>query len=274
MVFQKASAWLFMPQPKGLFVTLSSPRKASQSQTFPIYEEIKQPGSGKQWESLEQAAPLVAESFPHPRRSSNLSRWLLLWLLLSRLLLCSCPAAQPRPCSHPRHLSFGTQTDLLTCEQLLLKNRYPPFQRAKSLGQLGKTGKGHRLNLVLLCAPCGSSHEEAGGMRWGLGTRSWCLCMLETISISKPDTHCLCCCICDPHSAIFLPFPVLSLLPYSVCQWAQPLNWLSSKEGIMLGHRFSYCSFLQPISIMIGKKPGSHHLCFFMTFGWLWSYYS
>lgn len=46
MVFQKASAWLFMPQPKGLFVTLSSPRKASQSQTFPIYQEMKQPGSG------------------------------------------------------------------------------------------------------------------------------------------------------------------------------------------------------------------------------------
>lgn len=99
--------------------------------------------------------------------------------------MCSCPAPQPKPCSHPRHLSFGTQNDLLTCEQQLLKNRYPPFQRAKSLGQLGKTGKGHRLNLVLLCAPCGSSHEEASGMRWALGTRSWCLCMLETISVTS-----------------------------------------------------------------------------------------
>jgi len=196
--------------PKGLLVTLSSPRKASQLQTFPFYQEIKQ---GKQWESLEQAAPLVAESFPRPRRSSDFSQSVLLWLLLSHWLLCSHPAPQPKPCSHPQHLSFATQTDLLTCEQLLLKNRYPPFQRAKSLGQLGKAGKGHRRNLVLLCTPCGSSHKEASGMRRGLGTRSWCLCMLETISISKSDKHCLCFCICDPHSAIFLPFPILSLLP-------------------------------------------------------------
>lgn len=220
------------------------PEKYHSCRLFPFTRRSSSWAWGKQWESLEQAAPLVAESFPHPRRSPNLSQSVLLWLLLSRLLLCSCPAPQPKPCSHPRHLSLGTQTNLLTCEQLLLKNRYPPFQRAKSLRQLGKTGKGHRLNLVLLCTPCGSSHEEASGMRWGLGTRSRCLCMLETISVSKPYKHRLCFCICDPHSAIFLPFPILSLLPYSVCWWAQPLSRLSSKEGIMLCHHFSYCSFL------------------------------
>lgn len=176
--------------PTGLLVTLSSPRKAPQLQPFPFYQEIKS-GSGKQWESLEHAAPLVAQSFPHPRHSSNLSQSFLLWLLRSCLPWCRCPAPQPKPRSHPQHLPFGTQTDSLTCEQLLFKKRYPLFQRAKTLGQLGKTGKGHRLSLVLLCDPCGSSHEEASGMRCALGTRSWCLCMLETISISKPYKHCL-----------------------------------------------------------------------------------
>lgn len=90
----------------------------------------------------------------------------------------------------------------------------------------------------------------------------------------KPYKHCLYFCICDPHSAIFLPFPILSLLPYSVCWWAKPLSCLSSKEGIMLCHHFSYCSFLQQIFITIGKRSGSHHLCSLMTFGWLSSYYS
>lgn len=42
----------------------------------------------------------------------------------------------------------------------------------------------------------------------------------------KPYKHCLYFCICDPHSAIFLPFPILSLLPYSVCWWAKPLSCL------------------------------------------------
>lgn len=78
---------------------------------------------------------------------------------------------QPKPCSHPQHLCWS-QAAVLTCEQLLPKNRYPPFQRAESLGQLGKAGKGHRLDLVLLCAPCGASHEGASGLRWGLGTQA------------------------------------------------------------------------------------------------------
>lgn len=137
---------------------LSSPCKDF-SWLFPLVKRSSSRAQGKQWESLEQAAPGAAESFPHPRCSPAPSRSVLLWLLQSRLLLCSCPAPQSEPCSHPRRLPFGTQTDLLTCEQILLKNRYPPFQRAKSRGQLGKTGTGHGLNLVLLCAPCGSSHE-------------------------------------------------------------------------------------------------------------------
>lgn len=150
----KASAWLFKPNsfhaPQGTACDSLPPEKHHSCRVFPFTRRSSSWAQGKQWESLEQAAPLVAESFPHPRRSPNLSQLVLLWLRLSRLLLCSCPAPQPKPCSHPRHLFFGTQNDLLTCEQQLLKNRYPPFQRAKSLGQLGKTGKGHRLNLVLL----------------------------------------------------------------------------------------------------------------------------
>lgn len=134
---------------------------------------------------MKQAAPSAAESFPHPRRCPDPSQPALLWLLLRRLPLCRCPAPQPEPCGHPRHLSFGTPADSLTCEQLLLKNRYSSFQRAKSLGQLGRTGEGHRLNSVFLCAPRGSSNKEESGMRRGLGTRSWCLCMLETISVSS-----------------------------------------------------------------------------------------
>ena len=140
-------SWLSLP-----------PEKHHSCRLFPLARSSSR-AQGKRWESLEQAAPVVAESFPHPRCSPDPSRSVLLWLLLSRLLLCSCPAPQPEPCSHPRRLSFGTQTDLLTCEQILLKNRYPPFQRAKSRGQPGKTGTGHGLNLVLLCTRCGSSHE-------------------------------------------------------------------------------------------------------------------
>ena len=113
----------FMP-PQGTSCDSLFPQKSiTVVDFFPFTRRSSSWAQGKQWESLEQAAPLVAESFPHPRRSPNLSQSVLLWLLLSRLLLCSCPAPQPKPCSHPRHLSFGTQTDLLTCEQLLLKNR-------------------------------------------------------------------------------------------------------------------------------------------------------
>lgn len=66
----------------------------------------------KQWESLEQAAPLVAESFPHPRPSSNLSQLVLLWLLLSCLLLCSL-SCTPAQALQPSSASFLWYTDWL-----------------------------------------------------------------------------------------------------------------------------------------------------------------
>lgn len=162
----------FMPPHKGLFVALSSPRKASQLQTFPIYQEIKQsgsgwavgkPGTGSSPSSRELPPP---KALPQPQPAG----FVVVSAELPPLAELSCAPAQAL---QPSPASFcWSQADVLTCEQLLLKNRYPPFQRAKSLGQLGKTGKGHRLNLFLLCAPCGASHEGAGGWRWGLGAQA------------------------------------------------------------------------------------------------------
>lgn len=82
------------------------PQKSITVANFSLLPSSRQ-AQGEQWESLEQAAPLVAESFLYPRHCPNLSQLFLLWLLLSRLLLCSCPTPQPKPCSHPQHLSFG-----------------------------------------------------------------------------------------------------------------------------------------------------------------------
>lgn len=249
---------------KGLLMALSSPRKASQLQTFPIYQEIKQPGSG--WAvgtpgtgsspgNTELPPPTVLPK-PQPAGSAVVSAE------LPPLAELSCSPAQAL---QPSSASLcWSQADVLTCEQLLLKNRYPPFQRAKSLGQPGKAGRGHRLDLFLLCAPCGVSHEGASGWRWSLGTRAGAFACWKPFPLESL-TSAVCFGICDPHRAIFLHFPILSLLPYSVCRWDQPLSCLSSKEGIMLCHHLSYCSFLQQISIMIGKgkkkKSGSHHLC-------------
>lgn len=113
------SAWLFMPSsfhaspPSRDFLWLSlPPEKHPSCRLFPFSRRSSSQAQGEQWDNLEQAAPLVAESFPHPRLSPNLSQPGLLWFLLSCLLSQSCPEPQPKPCSHPQHLSVGPS---LTC---------------------------------------------------------------------------------------------------------------------------------------------------------------
>lgn len=176
-----AHAKLLSCPPQGTSHGSVPPGKHPSCRLFPFTRRSSSQAQGECWENLEQAAPLVAESSPHPGQSPNLSQPGLLWFLLS-CLLCRAvllPAQALQPCSASLCWS---QADVLTCEQLLFRHRYPRFQRAKSLGQLGKAGRGHRLDLLLLCTPRGASHEAARALRWGWGP-SWCLCMLETISV-------------------------------------------------------------------------------------------
>lgn len=234
-------SWLCLP-----------PEKHPSFRFIPFTRRSSSQARGGQWEHLEQAAPLLTE-FPPPKAlpKPQPAGSAVVSAELPPLAELSCSPAQAL---QPSSASLcWSQADVLTCEQLLLKNRYPPFQRAKSLGQPGKAGRGHRLDLFLLCAPCGVSHEGASGWRWSLGTRAGAFACWKPFPLESL-TSTVCFGICDPHRAIFLHFPILSLLPYSVCRWDQPLSCLSSKEGIMLCHHLSYCSFLQQISIMIGRE--------------------
>lgn len=140
------------------------------------------PGTGSSPSSRELPPP---KALPQPQPAG----FVVVSAELPPLAELSCApgqALQPSPASF-----CWSQADVLTCEQLLLKNRYPPFQRAKSLGQLGKTGKGHRLNLFFALRSLWCFTRRSRWLEMGLGGPSWCLCMLETISVRKPDKHCL-----------------------------------------------------------------------------------
>lgn len=80
--------------------------------------------------------------------------------------------------------------------------------------------------------------------------------------------------VCGIPQCYFSAFPDTFSSPFRLLM-GPASQCLSSKEGIMLCHHFSCCSFLQQVSIMTGKKKsGSHHLCSLMTYGWLLRYYS
>lgn len=195
----------FMPPHKGILMALSSPRKASQLQTFPIYQEIKQPGSGWAVGKPGRGSCPSSRELPPPKElpKPQPAGFVVVSAELPPLVELSCAPAQALQPSSASLLVTGCRADMRTTPS---KEQIPSVSKSKVPWAAGESWQRTQTGFGFALCSLWCFTRRSQWLEMGLGDPSCCLCMLETISVWKPDQLCLCWYLWSPQS-YFSAFP-------------------------------------------------------------------